>query len=311
MDLVFPMKSMELTHPVKFFETAGITFEVRSDYPILEGTFHPKFRRFEVPGKGEDTIRIYHHFHPPGREAFPLEKVEIYKKDPWRIFRSPQSWIYRYTSIFPGDLVKSVSGIMDSSYTNIHIYAPDLEPEKYGCGNFSALTLFNTDQMIFAKLLSDRHGLMVHANGFRINGNGLLLAGISGSGKSTLSAMLKQKGHEILCDDRMLIRKMDDRFQIFGNWCYGSHPDVSPGKAPLQCVAFLKKGKDNRLNRLTRQADIVLRLMQVLVKPLLEVAGWEKYLKTLAELQKTVSFYEIEFDLSGRICEVLSGHFHG
>lgn len=297
------------TH-TRFFHVAGITIQVQSDFPITSKTFHPKFNRFEAPGPGIDNITIYHHFDMPRQFKDPgLNGDEVLKNEQFQICRSDDLWIYRYTSIRPEDFVSSAVGRMNNDYSEIHIHTPDVSPEQYGKGSFPALTLFNTDQMIFAKLLSDRNGLMIHANGFDINGNGILLAGISGSGKSTLSGMLKDRGHEILCDDRMLVRRKDGRFWIFGNWCYGSHPDVSPGAAPLKGFLFLEKSRENRISEIKDSRIIMPKLLQVLVKPLLDSAGWLKYFKTIEALIKNGRFFLVEFDLSGNIHSEIMNHF--
>jgi len=294
----------------KFYKVAGITIQVTSAYPISENTFHPKFKQFEVPGPGSDNVMIYHHFNlPKSVDTIEAGGKEIYHKNQWQIFKTDETWIYRYTSLSPENLVENAIGIMSNDYRSIHIYTENLSREKYSRAGFAALTLFNTDQMIFTKLLSDRNGVMIHSNGFNINGNGVLLAGVSGSGKSTLTAMLKKQGHEILCDDRMFVRKIEDEFCIFGNWCYGSHPDVSSSSAPLKGFLFLKKATQNRIKEITQPDRIAAHLLKVIVKPLLDVDGWEKYFATIEELRKKTRFFQIEFDLSGNICDVLNRFF--
>ncbi len=305
------ISKMEKECGIKYFKAADITVQVQSDYPIGKNTFHSKFDRFEVFEKDKDSITIFHHFHPVGENIIKPERgKEVYKKNQWQIFKDDCTWFYHYNSIFPGDPVDNVVGIMNRDYSEIHIYPENMSKEVYAQGRFPALTLFNTDQMIFAKLLSDRKGLVIHSNGFNINGNGVLIAGVSGSGKSTLSGMLKKSGHEILCDDRMFVRGIDGKFHIFGNWCYGSHPDVSPSHAPLSGVIFLKKGGQNCITEITDQKAIVSRLIQVIVKPMLDVNGWEKYLSTLDELKDKVQFYEVEFDLSGQIGTIIDNFFN-
>jgi hypothetical protein len=295
---------------VKYYQVAGITIQVKSDFPITENTFHPKFKSFEVAGPGEDNVVINHHFYLPDfSKETQLFKREVYNKDQWQIFKSEKSWIFKYTSILSSDIVNFVIGVMSNDFRTINIYTENLTKEKYGMGAFSALTLFNTDQMIFAKLLCDRKGVMIHSNGFNINGNGILLAGISGSGKSTLSRMLKKQSHEILCDDRMFIRNVNDEFQIFGNWCYGSHPDVSSSSAPLNGFLFLEKGTQNTIVEIKEKKMIASRLLQVIVRPLLDVDGWQKYFKTIDDLREKTKFFQIEFDLSGDICRVINNFF--
>jgi hypothetical protein len=304
------ISKMEKECGIKYFKVADITVQVQSDYPIGKNTFHSKFERFEVFKKNKDSITIFHHVRPVAEKRIKPERAkEVYKKNQWQIFKDDCTWFYHYNSIFPGDPVDNVVGIMNRDYSEIHIYPENMSKQAYAQGRFPALTLFNTDQMIFAKLLSDRKGLVIHSNGFNINGNGVLIAGVSGSGKSTLSGMLKKLGHEILCDDRMFVRSIDGRFHIFGNWCYGSHPDVSPSQAPLSGVIFLKKGGRNRIKEITDQKAIVSKLMPVIVKPMLDVEGWGKYLSTFGWLKKSACFYEIEFDLSGKAGDIISDYF--
>ena len=294
----------------KFYKVAGTTIQVISEYPISENTFHPKFKTFEVKGPGSDTVTIYHHFNLPELDKkIQTNKNKIYHKDQWQIFKTDMSWNYYYTSLSREDFVQKALGVMNNDYRSIHIYTKDLTRKKYSKGRFNALTLFNTDQMIFAKLLSDRNGVMIHSNGFDLNGNGILLAGVSGSGKSTLSGMLKKQGHKILCDDRMFIRKIESEFWIFGNWCYGSHPDVSSSSAPLKGFLFLEKGIKNHIKQIKQPSMIASLLLKVIVKPLLDVNGWKKYFSTIETLSKKARFFRLEFDLSGDICDVLNTFF--
>lgn len=299
-----------MSHNPKYYKVAGITLRLISDYSISENTFHPKFKLFEIPMPGVDMITIRHHFQfPEFDEKRTKKQVEVYKKAPFHIFKSKDSWTYQYTSIFTDDIVTSAIGEMNNDYSSIDIYTEGLTQKDYSQASFNALTLFNTDQMIFAKFLCDRNGLMVHSNGFNINGNGILLSGISGSGKSTLSGMLKKQNHKILCDDRMFIRKMGEEFWIFGNWCYGSHPDFSNSAAPLKGLLFLEKGTENQINEIKEKKEIAARLSQVLVRPLLDLDGWQKYFITVEELIKRVRFFRIEFDLSGTICNPINKLF--
>lgn len=302
--IIYNIDDVEMSHQKKYYKVADITIELGSDYPISENTFHPLLKQFEVTTPGLDMACIHHHFSFPDFSGNTRKKfTEVYKNDQFRIFKTQTSWIFYYTSIFPNDLPQKAIGIMNSDFSSVHIHTTDLTGENYKNGTFKTLTLFNTDQMLFAKLLCDRNGIMVHANGFNINGSGILLAGISGSGKSTLSNILQKpnNGYEILCDDRMFIRKKDGKFWIFGNWCYGSHPCTSPSAAPLQGFMFLEKGVKNKITEIRDKHKIMPRLLQVIVKPLLDKKAWHRYFLTIEDMMKNIRFYTIEFDLSGDI----------
>ncbi len=298
-----------MNNHVKYYKAAEITIQIKSDYPISEKTFHTKFKLFEVNGPGEENITIHHHFHLP---AFLTDQTvynnKIYHNEFWKVFKTDNSWIYKYN---PFPIVKTgfpVIGIFNNNHTVIDIYAPDIDAVKYEKGNFNALTLFNSDQILFSKLLCNKKGLILHSNGFDIFGNGILLTGESGAGKSTLSKMLKNKGFQILCDDRMFIKQKED-FCLYGNWCHGTVPDVSSTNVPLKAIFFLEKSKHNLIQQIDDKNEIFLKLITSVVRPFLDRNEWNSTLKTLEEIINATKVYKLQFDLSGKICNIISKLF--
>ena len=269
-------------------------------------TFHPKFRQFEVNGPGDDNVLIQHHFGSPDHSKIsgPNPK-KVYHKGPWRIFRLNDAWVYEYRDITQQNPKHSIWGVFSENHMSIDIYADNIGEERYKNGRFEALTLFQTDQMLFAKLLCDRHGLILHSNGFDMKGKGILLAGESGAGKSTLSRMLKNQGAEILCDDRMFVRTDINRSIIYGNWCHGTVPDTSVVSSPLKAIFFLGRSSGNRIEKLENKREVARNLVRSLVKPLFTPDGWEKTFDFIEMIIHNVPCYKLEFDLSGRICDMI------
>jgi len=293
---------------IKYYETAGITIQVVSDFPIYENTFQPKFKLFEVSGPGKDNITIHHHFHSPDLSQYlGTSEKEIYRNEQWHIIKAENYWIYNYTPVYPEDIGYPSTGIFNKGHSIIHIYSPDIDEKIYKNGCFAALT-FNSDLILFSKLLCNKNGLILHSNGFDIYGNGILLAGESGAGKSTLSKMLKNKGFEILCDDRMFIKKKEE-FYIYGNWCHGSVPDVSSTNAPLKAILFLEKSKNNSIQIIEDKSDILQMLISSLVRPFLNRHEWDSTLKILEEIVNSTECYKTKFDLSGEICQLIGELF--
>lgn len=54
---------------------------------------------------------------------------------------------------------------------------------------------------VFGALLQQRGLLTLHGSCVEIGGEGVLITGASGAGKSTLAAVLRKRGHRMLCDD--------------------------------------------------------------------------------------------------------------
>jgi len=232
---------------IRYFQAAGITIKVVSEYPITDNTFLPKFKLFEVDGPGEDNVCIHHYFHPYDNSKINLiEKKPIFSNDQWKIFKTDNSWIYQFNPVFPGEPGSPVTVNISRDHSNVDVFSDTMDKNSYQNGRHNALTLFNSDQVFFSKLLCDRSGLILHSNGFNWKNKGFLLAGQSGAGKSTLSNMLKQQNFEILCDDRMFIKKDRKIFHIHGSWCHGSVPDAAQISVPLKAIFFLNQSKENK-----------------------------------------------------------------
>lgn len=292
----------------KFYSVAGITIEVRSDFPISENTFHPKFRLFEVDGPGDDNVVINHHFHVPASFHTLGAEAPIFSNDLWKIYRRGTSWFYCCS---PSEIDQSENGIIavfNYNYSKADIFYSGIDEKAYREWESPALTLFNSDQILLSRLLSDRQGCLVHGNGFVMERGGVLFTGVSGAGKSTLSKILKEAGYKILCDDRMVIRKMNDRFFIYGNWCHGSVPDYSKSAAPLKAIFFLEQAKENVIIPAEDREDKVIRIIKTLIRPFLPAKCWNQTLMTIGEITKEIPCFRLRFNLAGGICELMQEH---
>ena len=291
-----------MSNRIKFFEAAGITIKVISEFGITENTFLPKFKQFEVKTARDDNVTIAHHF---SSYDFPTESdglIKLFSNKQWQIFKTSDSWIYQFEPVLPGEPGCPVTVKASPDHTQLNVYPFKIDKQAYQNGRHNALTLFNSDQVLFSKLLCDRDGLILHSNGFAYHGNGFLLAGRSGAGKSTLSRMLKHRNVNILCDDRMFVKKEGPGFHIYGSWCHGSVPDAAPLSAPLKAVFFLNQSNQNRIERITDGNITRQELIQSLVKPFLGGNDWVRTLETLNKIVRHTKCYNIFFDLSGRIC---------
>lgn len=291
-----------MTDRVKFFRAAGITIQVNSEYPITDQTFLPKFNQFEVDGPGSDNVIINHKFELIENSSYNFENNLIFSNQQWKIFQGNSYLVYQFKPVLPGEPGSQVTAVIQPDHSALDVYAGRLSESEYQNAQHNALSLFNSDQVLFSKLLCDRKGLILHANGFNYKGKGFLVAGRSGAGKSTISGMLKNSGFEILTDDRMFIRKQE-QFWIHGSWCHGSVPDASPISAPLKAIFFLVQAKENRLEKIKDKGNVGKLLIQALVKPFLGRRDWIITLETLEEMVKDIDCFNVYFDLSGEITQ--------
>ena len=285
----------------RYFRIAGVTIQVEADLPITDRTFDKKFDSFEVEDPGADTVVLHHHFSLPEVKRADLGR-EVYRKSPWAIYRRDGSWVYLGISSTPDGPDLHRVAVFNDDHSRGRIYNRDEEP--FRSGGQQELTLFPSDQILLARLLPDRHACFLHASGMAVNGQGLLFVGHSEAGKSTILTMLREEG-EILCEDRVIVRRWPDRFRIHGSWSQGDVPQVSAADAPLRAILFLEKAGTNRLERLEDRKEIVRRLPFFLIKALVTADWWEKVLGLVETMAREVPVYRLRFDRSGKVLDVL------
>lgn len=289
---------------VRHYRIADITIRVESDLPFEKDTFGEKLAPFAVAGPGPDTVRIHHRFGlPPARRLMAGEVV--YARSPWIIRRNGDAWHYLGITDVEAPADMHAAAIFSRDYSRGTIYNASDAPFRRGGAD--ALTLFPTDQILVSQLLFDRDGCYLHAAGAILDGRGLLFVGHSEAGKSTTVKMLKGRA-EILCDDRIIVRRWPEGFRIHGSWSHGEVPDVSPSSAPLDAVFFIEKSERNEIRPLSGDRSAAARLLSCLIKPLVSADWWARSIDLVARIVREVPCHTMAFDKSGRIVDVLKAY---
>ncbi len=286
---------------VRHYRIAEITIRVESDLPFEKDTYQEKLAPFAVDGPGPDTVRIRHRFGLPEPRRLMTGEI-VYARSPWIIRRNGDAWHYLGVPDLnaPEDMERAA--IFSRDYARGTIYHASEAPFRHGRAD--ALTLFPTDQILVSQLLLDRDGCYLHAAGAILDGRGLLFVGHSEAGKSTIVKMLKGRA-EILCDDRVIVRRWPDGFRIHGSWSHGEVPDVSPSAAPLDGIFFIEKSTRNEILPPSAERSVTTRLLSCLIKPLVSADWWATSIDLVARIAREVPCYTMEFDKSGRIVDVL------
>lgn len=285
----------------RFYEIAGMTIQVDSDLPLNESTFVPKFKLFAADSPGTEMIRFRLHFEIPELKKEDLTD-EVYRKTPWAIYRKQNSWLYLGISENPNDPNYHRVALFSRDHTRADIYYD--RPELFLNSTHETLTLFPSDQIVFAHVLADRCGFVIHAAGMIIDGQGLAFIGQSEAGKSTIVKILESAG-EILNDENIIIRKWPDGFHIHGTWSHGDVPIVSNNHARLRALLFLEISTENRLEPISSKSEVAKMILPRMIKPLITADWLHKSLETVSKLVEEVPAYRIQFDRSGQIREVL------
>jgi hypothetical protein len=191
--------------------------------------------------------------------------------------------------------------IFNEDHSRATIFRND---DVYNRNGLHSLTTLPSDQILLARVLAERQSCYLHASGILMDGNGLLFVGHSEAGKSTMLKMLRGQG-EILCDDRIIVRRWPDGFRIHGTWSHGELPDVSPSGGPLRAILFLEKADANELIPMAGQRERLAGVLGHVVRSLTTADWWEKTLDLAGMIAAEVPAYRLRFDRSGQVVELL------
>jgi hypothetical protein len=147
--------------------------------------------------------------------------------------------------------------------------------------------------LILVSVLARAGGLMVHSCGIDDNGAGYAFVGSSTYGKSTM-AKLWNRSARVLNDDRVVIRRHEDCFRIYGTPWPGEFPSVSPGGVRLERIFFLQKSGRNALEPLGL-AQASVKLLKRSSAPLWDLGVSATVLDFVADLVTRVPSYILEF----------------
>lgn len=289
----------KLTH-LRYFQIGGITIQVTTDFPITPETFDPKIVQFQVDGPGEDNISLRLVSQIPPLSELKLGQ-EIYRIPPKAIYRKPGAWTYIGIAPDGSDQSPHSLAIFNEDHSQGSIFRP---ADFFAKTGLSTLAAFASDQVLLARVLADHQGCYLHSAGINIAGNGLLFVGHSGAGKSTMLKLLREKG-EILCDDRIILRRWPEGFKIHGTWSHGELPDVSPGSALLRAILYLEQANSNELIPIENSRERISRFLTYVIRPLVTADWLEKILDLAGKAAVEVPAYRLRFDLSGEVFEVL------
>lgn len=298
--------SQNINHPALNYQIGGLTLQIYSDLPFNEETFAPKFKSFQIQEPAGDIIRLHHHFAIPefDRKGW---GPPVYRKRPWSIFKYRNTWIYLGEHHPSQPYPLFTVALFNHDYTQGHLFHHS--SDWFRRGNFPSLTLLPTDQIILSPVLADREGGILHSSGINYKENGLLFIGHSRAGKTTISR-LWQPHAEILCDDRIILRRHPgEGYFIHGTWSHGDLPDVSPKRLPLKGLFFLNQSKEVDYERITDKKDIVYRLLDHFIKAMSTPQWWEKMMDFASRVSSDVPCYDLYFDKSETVIHTLKEFF--
>ena len=139
-------------------------------------------------------------------------------------------------------------------------------------------------------------GLYLHSSAVVKDGRAYLFSGHCGAGKSTHARLWRKTfGDDVVMinDDKPALRKMDGIWYAYGTpWC-GKDGINCNMKAPLAGICFMKKAKENKIRRLSKQEAMEKVLAQT-IRRFPNVEMLDRMLGYLDNLLEKIPVYELE-----------------
>ncbi len=208
---------------------------------------------------------------------------------PWRVFHFQGGWFYQFLAREAGRWRIAEGLEVDESVRSGRLYRDPVHPRRF------ALT-YPVDELLFHhRLAIDGHAVL-HACGLNVGTGAVLLCGESGAGKSTsarLWARLQPKT-AILSDDRIVVRRDQDKLTAFGTPWHGEARFATARSLPLTAVFFLQHAPVTAVRRL----DTVEAAGQLFARsfpPLWRHETVAKVLEMCGTIAERLPCYELRF----------------
>jgi hypothetical protein len=210
----------------------------------------------------------------------------------WQLYQKDGSFLFLLYCPASGS-IPYTAALMNKDYTKgrVLLHRPffDSDQPVYPLG-------YPLDELLLINLLASGKGVEIHACGVIDSlGRGYLFVGQSGAGKTTVARLWQNEpGVTILSDDRIILRKADQKIWMHGTPWHGDAMLACPGKAPLTRIYFLRHGQENEILRLGK-AHAISRLFACSFVPFYNPQGLDFTLRFLEEVMATIPCYELKF----------------
>ena len=165
-------------------------------------------------------------------------------------------------------------------YKNIDASEKHLDPLDYPMGI-----------LIIYYLTSIENGLMIHASGVDYQKVGMLFTAFSGTGKSTMANLWLKNGGNVINDDRLIIRKIKDKYFIYNTPMYYAD---SPKFVELKQIFLINQSKENYIKPINGSIA-GSRLMAFCIQHNYDKVMVKKMIENINSLVKEVGVNELGF----------------
>ena len=146
--------------------------------------------------------------------------------------------------------------------------------------------------------------IFIHGSGVNFNRKGFLFTGTSGQGKTTMARIWNEAGARVIHDDRLIIRKMNDKYIMFNTPVYNNE---NPSQSPLDKIFIICHGESNE-QRLLQGSKALTSIMSNCIQHNWSHEIINRLTASLNNLNKSVPTYKLHFKPDISIVDYLMLH---
>lgn len=151
--------------------------------------------------------------------------------------------------------------------------------------------VYPTGPLLLYYLTLSQEAVMIHASGVFDGNKGRLFTGFSGRGKSTMASIWKNAGHEIINDDRIMIRKLKDGYYMYNTPM--PYSDI-PKKCRLDEIFLISHASKNHCERKSG-AIAMAQVMAFCIQQNFSTTHLNHLLAFLTGLSQEICIFELGF----------------
>lgn len=287
-------------------DIAGVNFTLNGDKALHLHNSSPVYHPFVQKGgraKSPIGIDIFLKLREKMPETNGLDQI-FDSGNAWSMYRDGEG--YCISLDLPGYEEPIWLARVNQDFTQATLFCSrELVMRDNGKVRISNPMTYPLDQILLMYILAQRKGLLVHAMGFVAEQRGYLFPGRSGAGKSTMAqGLLQKEGFELLSDDRLVVRKSNDQFRLYGTPWPGDAGIALNRSVDLSAIFFLEHGSINRIEALGK-GEAVDRLLSVISVPWYDKDVLLHILASCGELLNQVPAYGLCFKPGIEVADLL------
>ena len=277
--MVGPDDIAPICMPTKIsFSIADLCLSLGWEYPFSRVELPPAYRSFSASVESDIHLELAVADDPPAAGPAIFESAPI-----WCLYRVPGGALFHLFDSYP-ELRRTLLIPDGGGRARLAFLCADRNP-------FVGPAL----ELLVITHLARCDGVILHGCGISIGGRGIVFAGESGAGKSTLSRLwTQQAGIQILSDDRVVVRRRNGSFYLYGTPWHGDAAFAAPGGVELSRIFFIRHGQGNEVRKLSA-AGAVCNMLKCSFPPLWDAGGLAAALELFHKVATSMPCAELAF----------------